>query len=405
MLAILLSAVAGGVVLNFMPCVFPVLSLKAVTLARHAGAPRQARMDAIAFSGGALASFLILGGVLTAMRSAGVAVNWGFQLQSPVMTGALALVMLAAALNLFGLFEVGGGLQGVGQDLADRPSWVGAVFTGVLSVLVASPCVAPFMAGALGYALVQPAARGLAVFAALGVGFAAPFLLLAFLPGLASRMPRPGPWMSILKQALGFPMVASAAWLVWISSREAGASGLAWLFTASITISLAAWLYGLAQRSRKRGASRVTMLSVAALSALSAVALLPRLRPTSASTAPTLAPAAWSAARVAALRAEGKPIFVNFTASWCVTCQANDRVALSTEAFKKALRRSGAVYLVADATRYDAAIARAMDTFGSAGLPLYVVYPAGGGAPTILPQVLTRSLVLQALSRAQEGSM
>jgi thiol:disulfide interchange protein len=412
MLTAILSAFAGGVILNFMPCVFPILSLKVLAVVRHGGAPRQARIEAIAFAGGAIATFTALGAVLAVMRSAGTAVGWGFQLQSPVVTAALSLLMLAAALNLFGVFEVGTSVQGVGQGVANRHDWVGAVFTGVLAVVVASPCVAPFMAGALSYAMVQPPAQSLAVFVALGVGFAAPFLILAFIPGLAAKMPRPGAWMDILRRVFAFPMLGAAAWLAWVSSRQSGDLGLAWLFAAAIFLSFAAWIFGLAQKQQMLGKGHRSLQGLALAAAAAAIAILPmagQAGPAAPAAAAAVAvastePQLWSPERIAALRAQGKPILVNFTASWCVTCQVNDKTALSTPDVKAALLRTGATYLVADSTKFDAKIEDAMAGFGSGGLPLYVVYPAGGGAPTILPQVLTRTLVVQALDKAQKGS-
>jgi thiol:disulfide interchange protein DsbD len=302
----------------------------------------------------------------------------------------------------------------VGQGIAGRRDWLGAVFTGVLAVVVASPCVAPFMAGALGYALVQPPAQSLAVFVALGAGFAAPFLALAFVPGLAARMPRPGPWMDVLKRVLAFPMLATAAWLAWVSNRQADETGLAWLFGAAIVLTFGAWLLGLAQKRRMLGYSYAIVQGAALAAGIAAIAMLPMIRqaaapsPTAVAAAQTptadAAPQPWSPARIAALRAQGKPILVNFTASWCVTCQVNDKTALSTAEVRAAMLRTGTTYLVADSTKFDATIQEAMADFGSGGLPLYVVYPAGGGAPTILPQVLTRTLVVQALEKARKGS-
>jgi thiol:disulfide interchange protein DsbD len=324
--------------------------------------------------------------------------------------------MLGAALNLFGLFEVGASVQGAGQGAARRRDWVGAVLTGALAVVVATPCVAPFMAGALGYALVQPPAQSLAVFAALGAGFAAPFLVLAFVPGLAAKLPRPGPWMDGLKRVLAFPMLGAAAWLAWVTTRQAGDAGLAWLFAAAIALGFAAWLYGLAQRRRMLARNHAGLHGVALTAAVAAIAMLPVIGSVGSSPGPAFAaerptarpvsaePQAWSPERVAALRARGEPVLVNFTASWCVTCQVNDKAALSTAEVKAALLRTGTTYLVADSTRFDARIEEAMAGFGSGGLPLYVMYPAGGGAPKILPQVLTRALVVEALEQARRGS-
>ena len=248
-------AFVGGLILNLMPCVFPVLAMKAAALARHAHEPAAARRQGLAFMVGAVAAFLGLAGVLIVARAAGEAVGWGFQLQSPPVVAALALVMLLVGLDLSGVFEVGAGLQALSGRPAASEGVVGALLTGALAVAVAAPCTAPFMAGAIGYALTQPPAAALAIFLALGLGMAAPFTLLAFVPGLLSRLPRPGPWMDGLKAVLAFPMYAAAAWLVWVFSQQAGAAGQARLLAAVGLTAFAAWLFGAAQRASSRGAN------------------------------------------------------------------------------------------------------------------------------------------------------
>ena len=397
-------AFLGGTILNLMPCVFPILSMKAVALTTHGGDAGNSRRQALAFLAGVLATFLGLAATLIAARAAGAAVGWGFQLQSPLVVAVLALVMLAAALNLSGLFEVGTGAQGLGAGLAARGDWIGSVMTGVLAVVVAAPCTAPFMGPALGFALTQNAATALLVFAGLGLGFAAPFTLLAFSPALLRRLPKPGAWMETFRKALAFPMYAAAAWLVWVLAQQTDSAGLARGLAAAVALALAAWLYGLAQH--RRAQARPTAVAIVlALGALAITAGLVAARPFASPPPPTsAAPAAgalpsqpWSPETVAALQAHGKPVFVNFTAAWCVTCQVNERLAFSDPAVIAAFKRTGTVYLVADWTNRDSAIAKALADQGRIGVPLYLVYSAKGGAPKVLPQLLTPQIVVQAL--------
>ncbi|MDP2259185.1 MAG: protein-disulfide reductase DsbD family protein [Caulobacter sp.] len=402
----LVFAFLGGLILNLMPCVFPVLSMKAAALARHAHDTRAARMQGIAYLLGVLVTFLALAGVLIALKAAGQAIGWGFQLQSPAMVAALALVMLLVALNLSGVFEAGLSLQGAGGGATSRGGLTGSFLTGVLAVVVAAPCTAPFMASAMGFALTQDAWLSLPVFAALGLGLAAPFVLLSFAPGLLRRMPRPGPWMETLRHVLAFPMYAAVAWLVWVLAQQTGPMGLALALSAGVLAAFAAWLWGLAQRRPPAPVAR----GLAAVLAVAVIALTGLLAMESPATSTAAAEGAgeaaevpsepWSPDRVAALRAEGRPVFVNFTAAWCVTCQVNERTSLSTKAVADALTRNNAVYLKADWTRRDAVIAGALTEHGRAGVPLYLVYGADGSAPVILPQLLTEGMVAEALDKA-----
>jgi len=319
----------------------------------------------------------------------------------------LALLMLAVALNLSGVFEVGQSLQGAGAGLAARSSLAGAFFTGALAVVVAAPCTAPFMAPALGWGLTQSAAASLAVFAALGLGFAAPFVAAAFAPALLSRLPRPGPWMDVLRRVLAFPMYGTAAWLAWVLTVQAGDMALARVLAAGVALALAAWLLGLAQRRWAQGLRPFAVAGGGVVLAAAAVAAV--LWPGYGAPASTAAGGvqanvpyeAWSPERVAAARAAGKAVFVNFTAAWCVTCQVNERVAFATRGVADAFKRTGAVYLKADWTRKDAMIAAELARHGRAGVPLYLVYGARGGEGVILPQILTEGLVVRALEDAQ----
>jgi len=400
-------AFLGGLILNLMPCVFPILSLKAAALAGHAGEEARPRAQALAFMGGVVVSFLALAGALMAARAAGAAVGWGFQLQSPVIVAALTLIMLAAALNLSGLFEIGTSLQGLGSGLAAREGLTGSIFTGVLAVVVAAPCTAPFMGPALGFALTETWPAALAVFLALGLGFAAPFTVVAFSPALIRALPRPGAWMDMFRKALAFPMYAAAAWLAWVLAQQSGSEGLARLLAAAIMLSLAAWTFGLFQQRRVLGRpSRIAagVTGLALVGALAACFAVPFPAPSAAgqgaSEASGLASKPWSPTAVADLRAEGRPVLVNFTAAWCVTCQVNERVVFSNPAVARAMSQTGVVYLVADWTNRDGDIAKALEAEGRIGVPLYLLYDAKGDAPRVLPQLLTPDLVVHALEAA-----
>ncbi len=405
-----LFALLGGLILNLMPCVFPVLAMKAASLAGHGGEQAEARRQGLAFGAGVLVTFLGLAALLIALRAAGSAVGWGFQLQDPPVVAALALLMLAVALNLSGVFEVGTSLQGVGSGLASRGGLAGSFFTGVLAVAVAAPCTAPFMGPALGWALIQPPAAALVVFAALGIGFAAPFVAVAFAPGLLSRLPRPGPWMDTFRKALAFPMYGAVAWLVWVLTVQVGPDAVPRILAAAIVVAIAAWMVGLAQHRAAQGKNAVPLNASAA--ALAAVAIAggafwPVYQLSggdgAASETAKLEYEAYTPEKLAALQAEGRPVLVNYTAAWCVSCQVNDRVALSTKGVSEALSRTNAVYLKADWTKRDPLIAAELARFGRAGVPLYLVYGAKGGEPAILPAILTEGLVVKALNAAAKS--
>jgi len=303
------------------------------------------------------------------------------------------------ALNLMGVFAMGRPV-GSGQSLAARGGHGGAFFTGVLAVLLATPCTAPFMAAALGAAMAMPPAMTMGVFLALGLGLAAPYALLGVFPALAERLPRPGAWMERLRQGLAFPMLAAAAWLVWVLAQQAGPDGVLWALAGGVVLAAGLWALGLAQRS---GVGRAGLLGrvAAGFALVVAIALLPRLSAVPA-VAADAGPGAepWSAARVEALRAEGRPVFVNATAAWCITCQVNDRVALRTTAVQAAFAARGVAYLKADWTRGDAAIGAMLRQHGRDGVPLYLYWAPGAAQPVVLPQILTESMVLEALTGA-----
>jgi thiol:disulfide interchange protein/DsbC/DsbD-like thiol-disulfide interchange protein len=397
-------ALLGGLVLNLMPCVLPVLSVKALALVAHSGRDAAWR-HGVAYTAGVLLSFGVLAGALLALRASGDQIGWGFQLQSPLVVTLLAYLFFALALALSGVWLVGGRWTGLGQGLASRSGHAGTFFTGALAAVAATPCTAPFMGVALGYAVTQPAGTALLVFEALGLGLALPYLALSLVPAWRRWLPRPGAWMEWLKQALAFPLYATAAWLVWVLSRQAGPEAVAAALGGLVLIAFAAWLHGHTRHARprwRRAASVVAVTGVAAALALGPLALSTPTSAPPASAATTGGPTAerWSARRVAELRAEGKPVFVNFTAAWCITCLVNERVALHSPAVAQAFARKGVVYLKADWTSRSAEIAASLGSFGRNGVPLYVIYPAASAAaaaPTVLPQILSEGTILEAV--------
>lgn len=408
MLTALLAACLGGIILNLMPCVFPIISLKALGLINHHANSKQARREGAGFLIGVMVTMLLLAGLLLALRAGGNAVGWGFQLQSPLVIAVLALVMLAAAINLLGGFEVGMAVQGVGSMTTDRGAFLRSALTGALAIIVATPCAAPFMASAIGYALVHPPAVALLVFLALALGFAAPFSLICWFPGLSKWLPKPGAWMQTLKHCLAFPMLGAYAWLVWVFTQQTDSQSLAVLLSASVLFAFTAWLYGIMQRRRMmgrrfRGLAVLSILLIVAV-AVSVAGLTPRQSHHQSATELNVNQENWSPLTVAKLKGKGRPIFVDFTASWCITCQVNQRTTLSTQAVKQALQRTKTHYMVADSTNFNPDVDDALAEFGQGGLPLYLVYPADGGKPVVLPQVLTPKIVINALDKASNAT-
>ncbi|SNY72447.1 protein-disulfide reductase DsbD family protein [Pantoea sp. GL120224-02] len=405
MLTAMLAAFIGGIILNLMPCVFPVISLKALGLLRHTDNAASARREGLGFLLGVIVTMMALAGILLAARAGGAAVGWGFQLQSPLVIALLSLVILAAALNLLGVFEVGLSVQRVGAVEINRGAFLRSALTGALAIIVATPCAAPFMASAIGYALLQPPAVALAIFFALALGFAAPFTLVSLFPRLAKFLPRPGAWMDVLKRGLAFPMFGAYAWLVWVLAQQAGSAALATLLAASVVVAFAGWLYGMAQHRRFAGKGHKVLFAVTAVLVIAVLAPLPQLIQPGAAlagdqVASQLTKEKWTPQAVASQRGHGKAIFVDFTASWCITCQVNEKTSLSTQVVKDALAKTGTVYMVADSTKFNPDVDDAMSEFGQGGLPMYLVYPADGGPPKVLPQVLTPSIVVNALQAA-----
>ncbi len=390
-----LLAAMGGLILNLMPCVFPILAMKAVGIARLSGGSRGAvRAHAASYTAGVVLSFLALGGLLVGLRAAGGAAGWGFQFTQPIFVAGMAWLMLAVGLNLSGVFSVGGPVS-AGGSLAAKGGHAGSFFTGALAVLVATPCTAPFMAAAMGAALSMGPVEALAVFAALGLGMALPYAALGVAPGLARRVPRPGPWMERLKQGLAFPMYGAAAWLVWVLAEQAGPTAVLAVLAGGVLIGFAAWAWGLAQGTGGR-LGRLTG-AAALVAALAMLGFVQGSQPAVARGAAS-GGEPWSEARLAALRADRQPVFVNLTAAWCITCKVNERVALSTEAVRRAFEAGGIAYLVGDWTRGDPAISALLRAHRREGVPLYLFYPPGGAVPLVLPQILTEGIVLRAIT-------
>lgn len=381
-------AAVGGLILNLMPCVFPVLSLKVMAFAgdkRH-----NTTLHGLIYSTGVIASFVAIAALLIGLTYAGRAVGWGFQLQSPWFVGALAYLFLVLALSLSGFWELGGSWMGLGQNMTRGNGYGSSFFTGVLAVLVASPCTAPFMGSALGYAVTQPPFTALLVFAALGAGMALPVLLLCAFPQWLKHLPKPGAWMERLKQILAYPLYATAIWLLWVAGRQAGVNAMAALLGGGLLVALALWLwrFGLAARSVAAACLAVSM------AVLASPLLQQNQRLDTDEQAADWQP--YSDQRLTRERAAGRPVFVNVTADWCLTCLANEQVALSSDSVRQAFARQGVVYLKADWTRYDPNITELLARYGRNGVPLYLYFAPGENAK-ILPQILTPGRVIESI--------
>lgn len=394
---VLLFAFAGGALLNLMPCVFPVLAVKVYGFSRLAAESRRGlASNAAAYALGVLGSLLLLAGAVVAARAAGASVGWGFQFQQPLFVAAVAAVVVAFALNLFGVFHVGLGTQGlVGRVDASR-GLLRSVGEGVLAVVLATPCSAPLLGTAVGFAFAAPAWLTVLVFACLGLGLAAPFCLLVLVPGLAARLPRPGAWMERFKQVLGFALLATAAWLVWVMGGLGGVDAMARLLAFLVAVAFGCWLLGLAQAAARR---RWMGFSAALLVVGASGGLLP----TGAATEAVASTRAWSEEAVAAALAEGRPVFVDFTADWCLTCKFNERSVLASPRVRAAFEAAGVELLIADWTRREERIRKKLAEHGKAGVPLYLLYaPDRPSRPRVLPELLTEGLVLDALASMKE---
>ncbi|MFC0511889.1 protein-disulfide reductase DsbD family protein [Asaia spathodeae] len=399
----LVFAFLGGLILNLMPCVFPVLAMKAFSLARLGGSHRHEQIrSALAYTTGVMGSFAALGVAMIVLRSVGSAAGWGFQFQSPIFVIGVAWLLVMMALNLLGVFEVT--LGRIGQDVTPRHGVWGDMLTGLLAVIVATPCTAPFMGAAIAAALGGPAWAGLALFLAMGFGLASPYVAIATIPFLARHMPKPGAWMAVLKQALAFPLLGTAVWLFWVACVQRGAMILPVGLGGAVGLGLVAWLFGTTQRQAMiKGATpavvfgRVVAVVVLVLAGIS----LARIDNGVAANAPVDAKAetgvvAYSPERLAALRDEGKPVFIDMTAAWCITCMVNERVALQSAPVQKAFEAQGMTYMKGDWTNRDESISAFLRAHGRDGVPLYVYY-APHKEGVVLPQILTVSGVLDAI--------
>ena len=386
-------AILGGLILNAMPCVFPILSLKVLTFAT--GDPAEHRRHGLAYLAGVVASFVLIAGVLISLQSAGRWVGWGFQLQSTGFVIALAYLFAVMGLSLSGLVLFGGRWMNIGAGLATAPGTRGSFFTGVLAVVVASPCTAPFMGTALGYALTQPPLEALAVFASLGVGMAAPMLAISMSDTARRWLPKPGAWMETLKQVMAFPLYLTAVWLLWVAGKQSGVDAMAAAAAGVVMLALGLVLL--------RGGTASRVIAVACMAA---AIVLGGVRGEPSGTAGKAAregTVAWSPERLQSLQAQGTPVFVDVTADWCITCLANEQAVLFTDDMTRAFEEAGVTYMVADWTNYDPVIGAFVREHGRNGIPLYVLYSGKRGtAPVILPQLLTRTIVMEALAGVSE---
>ena len=378
------GALLGGLLLNVMPCVFPILSLKALGLARSGESERHARAEALAYTAGVMTVCLALGATLLALRAAGASAGWAFQLQDPRVVAVLLLLVVAIAFNLAGLFEL------PTPAFAGKSGTAGAFMTGALAAFVATPCTGPFMAGAIGAALLLPAGAALLVFGGLGLGIALPFLLIGFVPALRRRLPKPGMWMARLRRVLSVPMFLTALALAWVLGRQAGVDGMTIGLAAALLVVLGMWSVG-----RRQHAGRGAGWGGWAGAAL-AIAAVAAIHPDGAVKTGAVGPARsepFSEARLAALRAQRRPVFAYFTADWCLTCKVNERTAIDTDRVAKAFEARNVAVLVGDWTDGDPALGRFIERHNRAGVPLYLWYAPGTTEPRVLPQVLTSGML------------
>ncbi|MDM0078208.1 protein-disulfide reductase DsbD family protein [Variovorax sp. J2P1-59] len=393
-IAALVGALLGGLLLNLMPCVFPILAIKVLSFTRHAEDRRGHRMASMAYAGGVILSCLALGGAMLALRAAGAQLGWGFQLQSPAVVAVLAALFTLIGLNLAGVFEFGNVAPAALCGAQARHPVANDFLSGVLAVVIASPCTAPFMGASLGFAIGLPAAQALLMFAVLGLGLALPYLAAGFVPAVARLLPRPGAWMNTLRRLLAFPMFATVAWLVWVLGQQSGIDGAGALLGLLVCLSAIVWALTLRGRTR----FVVTGLALATTAALAGAIggnVLRPVEPVAAASGERWQP--WSAARAKEIAAAGRPVFVDFTAAWCVTCQYNKRSTLADEAVLADFDAKNVAMLRADWTRRDPAITAALAELGRSGVPVYVLQ-APGKAPVVLTEILGKDEVRAALA-------
>ncbi len=413
LLSTVLFAFLGGILLNLMPCVFPVLFLKGLALVQSGAEERhKLRMHGLVYTAGILVSFWALVALLLGLRAAGATLGWGFQFQSPVFLALMAALLFFLGLSLAGQFEIGLTLTSTGGSLAAKQGYAGSFFTGVLAVIVATPCTAPFMGAAIGYALAASAAITFAVFTALALGLAAPYVALTLQPAWTRLLPRPGAWMDILKQAVSVPIFATVIWLAWVLAQAYGATLVAALLGIFLLLAIAGWFLGRAQ-GRRWATIAAAFLLVAAVAACIAapreLAVAPAML-SSENSAPRIGAVhsavwqPWSADEVQRDLAAGQPVFVDFTAAWCLSCQANEHVALDQPEVMRALGERDVALFKADWTREDPAITEALAELGRSGVPVYALYAPGQTTPTLLPQVLTPGIVMDAIAKLPSAS-
>ncbi|MCB1591128.1 MAG: thioredoxin family protein [Alphaproteobacteria bacterium] len=402
----LLFAFLGGLILNLMPCVFPVISMKALSLAKLSGKEKaEARAHGLAYTAGVIASFIVVGMLLVFLKTAGSAVGWGFQLQNPVVVAGLAYVLFLVGLNLMGFFEIRTNLGNIGSSLADKHSMAGSFFTGVLATVVATPCMAPFMAAALGYALVQNAGVALSIFIALGFGLAFPYLLLCYIPAAQKWLPRPGAWMKTFKQFLAFPMFAFSIWLVSILAQQSGPEGVFMTLLGMLFLAMAVWLTHFRKPLCNCGILARTPLLVCLLLPVMSLYAVAEIPPAGNSYASSESfGESYSPVKLALALESKNPVFVEMTAAWCITCKVNHRLAINIESTRKTFKDNNIEYLIGDWTNYDKEITAYLEEFGRSGVPVYIFYGAPDESgkrpdPVLLPQILTPGIIHAAVNK------
>lgn len=401
----LLSAFAGGLILNLMPCVLPVLSLKVLSFVKKAGGDEsKIWKHGIVFTAGVLVSFWLIAGLMIILRHGGRAIGWGYQLQSPTFLVILIVFLFAMSLSLFGVFEIGTGLIGVGSKAANKSGYAGSFFIGMIAVFVATPCMAPFMSGAIAYAITQPPVVSASVFTVLGLGLSTPYLLLSCFPSLIKFVPKPGAWMESFKQLMGFPLMATVVWLLWVLGRLCGVNALSHVMLSLVLIGMAAWIFGrwgtpVCPPRTKQGAYIMVLILVTTglFYALNDLEPLPADNKGIETKNSTAYWQPFSTELLINLRTEGKPVFIDFTADWCLTCKANEKFALNDSVLDKFMAK-GVTLLKADFTHHSPEIADTLANYGRSGVPLYVFYGQGiDKKPHLLPQLLTERTVLAVL--------
>jgi thiol:disulfide interchange protein/DsbC/DsbD-like thiol-disulfide interchange protein len=393
-------AFLGGILLNLMPCVFPVLFLKGLALVRSGHEEQETlRRHGFVYAAGIIVSFWILVGVLLSLRAAGAVLGWGFQFQSPVFLEWMAAFLFFLGLSLAGQFDLGLSLTSAGGTLATKQGYAGSFFTGVLAVIVATPCTGPFMAAAIGYALSQPALVTFVVFTSLALGLAAPYVVLTFQPAWTHILPRPGAWMDVLKQATSVPIFAFVIWLAWVLAQAYGAALLATLLVCFLLLAIAGWFLGRWQTRRWATVVAAALVLVVAFLGYYAPHVFAGEKQSSATSSRGGIWETWSPDAVRRYSESGRPVFVDFTAGWCLSCQVNERVALDRPEVQEAFRQNHVALLRADWTRHDEAITAALTALGRDGVPAYALYRPGENSPQLLPQVLTPGIVLNALAQ------